>query len=243
MSRDACLGPLPKVDFIGRLGGCVIALRVWRSLFATPALVFGLVVWFGPASSADLSAPAPSAPANAPYSPFDSSSPFDPYSYELRFGTFAHGVGGAEHGTIDLNPEVVFPRLPFGESYWWNIFVPRPHLGGQINLDGRTSSVYAGALWTFPLPHRFFAELFLDGEAHNGYLVSPPPGHSGLGCPYLFHDGGSIGYHVSQHWSVMFTFDHQSNGHALFGTACDGLGPNTPNAGINDYGLRIGYSF
>ena len=41
----------------------------------------------------------------------------------------------------------------------------------------------------------------------------------------------------------MFTFDHQSNGHAVFGTQCDGLGSSTPNQGINDYGLRIGYSF
>ncbi len=41
----------------------------------------------------------------------------------------------------------------------------------------------------------------------------------------------------------MFTFDHQSNGHDEFGTQCHGLGANTPNPGINDYGLRIGYSF
>ena len=114
----------------------------------------------------------------------------------------------------------------------------------MLNLDGRTSSVYAGALWTFPLPHHFFAELFFDGEAHNGYLTpDAPPGHSDLGCRYMFHDGGSLGYKFSPRWTLMFTFDHQSNGRDEFGTQCDGLGANTPNQGVNDYGLRIGYSF
>jgi hypothetical protein len=179
---------------------------------------------------------------------------FDPHSFQLRFGAFAHDGASwlgkessfsAERSTYDLNPEIVFPRLLFGLNLdqWWSVLIPRLHLGGLINLEGRTSAVYVGGLWTIPLPHRFFAEFFLDGDKHDGYLVNPPPGRSGLGCPYLFHVGGSLGYKVSEHWSVMLTFDHQSNGHAIFGTECGGTGPNTPNTGINDYGLRLGYSF
>ena len=94
--------------------------------------------------------------------------------------------------------------------------MPRANVGGLLNLEGRTSAVYAGALWTIPLPRHFFAEAFLDADLHNGYLNNPPPGHSGLGCRYMFHDGGSLGYKFSQHWSAMFTFDHQSNGHWHF---------------------------
>ena len=58
----------------------------------------------------------------------------------------------------------------------------------------------------------------------------------------MFHDGGSLGYKMSEHWKVMFTFD-QSNGHGIFGTQCDGMGAATRNPGINDYGLRLGYAF
>jgi lipid A 3-O-deacylase len=213
--------------------------------------MLAVMVSLRPASSADLPSeqPAPNYPASTPppaisppvaYLPPDV---FDPRSFELRFGAFAHGVGGVEQGTVDLNPEFVFPRLPFGEAYWWSVLLPRPHVGGLINLEGRTSAVYAGGLWTFPLPHRFFAELFLDGEKHDGYLNDPPPDRAGLGCPYLFHAGGSLGYSLSRQWSLMFTFDHQSNGHHVFGTECDGMGGNTSNPGINDYGLRVGYSF
>jgi hypothetical protein len=168
---------------------------------------------------------------------------YDPEGFEFRFGGFAHGVGGAEQGTYDLNGEFVTPRLPFLEDSWWSVFMPRANVGGLLNLEGRTSAVYAGALWTIPLPRHFFAEAFLDADLHNGYLNNPPPGHSGLGCRYMFHDGGSLGYKMSQHWSVMFTFDHQSNGHGIFGTACDGMGAATRNPGINDYGLRVGYTF
>jgi hypothetical protein len=223
----------------------VILLGFQRSFLAALVVIFSVAAALSPASSADM-APAYSWPPTP--LPVSSAAPFgspdvDANSYELRLGGFAHGVGSAEHGTVDLNPEVVFPRLPFGQSNWWNILVPRPHVGGMVNLEGRTSSVYAGALWTFPLPYHFFAELFFDGEAHNGYLTDAPPGRSSLGCPYLFHDGGSLGYKVSRHWSLMFTFDHQSNGRAVFGTECDGLGSKTPNQGINDYGVRIGYTF
>ncbi|MGH6671332.1 MAG: acyloxyacyl hydrolase [Xanthobacteraceae bacterium] len=168
---------------------------------------------------------------------------YDPEGFEFRLGGFAHGVGGVEQGTYDLKGELVMPRLPFGEDSWWSVLIPRPNVGGLLNLEGRTSAVYAGALWTFPLPRNFFAEAFLDGDLHNGYLNDPPPGRSGLGCRFMFHDGGSLGYKLSQHWKVMFTFDHQSNGQGIFGTECDGLGANTHNPGINDYGLMVGYAF
>jgi len=114
---------------------------------------------------------------------------YDPYRYELRFGGFLHGVGGVEKGTYDLAPELVLARLPFGRNEWWSILVPRPHAGALVNLEGRTSSYYVGALWSFPLPHRFFAEVFLDGAEHNGFLTNPPPGRASLGCPFLFNAG------------------------------------------------------
>jgi hypothetical protein len=212
----------------------------------------GLGLASGSAFAADMAAKA--APAVGATTPSPDASPqtidpasgpdlFNPQNFQLRFGAFAHGVGGVEQGTYDLNPEVVSPQLPFGQGQWWSVLIPRAHLGGLINLEGRTSAVYAGALWTIPLPHRFFTELFLDGEKNDGYLDDPPPGRSGLGCRYLFHAGGSVGYKLSAHWSAMFTFDHQSNGHGIFETECDGLGADTHNPGINDYGLRVGYTF
>jgi len=42
---------------------------------------------------------------------------------------------------------------------------------------------------------------------------------------------------------VTLTFDHLSNGTRVFGTRCGGLGSNTPNPGLNNYGVRLGYAF
>ena len=47
----------------------------------------------------------------------------------------------------------------------------------------------------------------------------------------------SIGYRFNSHWSVMFTFDHLSNGSGI------GLSNCGRNKGLNNYGARIGYTF
>ena len=214
-------------------------------LAAVSTAIIAIMISLVPASGADLLPAPPSAvyPAPAPPMLAPAANFYDPYRTEARFGVFAHGVGGIEKGSLDLNPELVFPRLPFGQTEWWSVFVPRPHLGALINLGGRTSAYYAGALWSFPLPHRFFAELFVDGAGHNGSLDGSVPGHAALGCPVLFNVGGSVGYSFDPHWSVMLTFDHLSNGKHVFGTRCEGAGSNTPNPGLNDYGARVGYAF
>jgi len=168
---------------------------------------------------------------------------YEPDHWEARLGAFSHGVGGAEKDTYDLNPELIFPQLPLLEGSGWRYLIPRPHLGALLNLEGKTSSAYAGALWTVPFSRRTFGELFFDGAVHNGYTNFGPEDRSKLGCNYLFHVGGSFGYRFDQHWSLMLTIDHESNGHSVFGIACGGRGSDTHNQGFNDYGTRIGYSF
>jgi lipid A 3-O-deacylase len=210
---------------------------------AALVVMVGHGLGLGLAHGADLSPAAPLPAASYVAPPVQPALFYDPYSIEVRLGGFLHGVGGNEKGTYDLNPELIFPRLPFFQTQWWNVFVPRPHVGGMVNLEGRTSDLYAGALWSFPLPYHTFFELFVDGAIHDGVENNPQPGHSGLGCPALFHVGGSFGYAITEHWHAMLTFDHLSNGHYIFGINCSGnVGP-TPNPGINNWGGKIGYQF
>jgi hypothetical protein len=216
----------------------------WRATLRGPIAAIAVLLGLGFAHAADLS-PAPPSPYVAPPAPPVQPAAYfyNPYRTEIRLGGFFHGVGGAEKGTYDINPELVFPRLPLYQGQWWSMFVPRPHFGMLANLEGRTSSIYAGALWSFPLPYRTFFEIFVDGAVHNGFQNNPPLGHSGLGCPALFHVGGSLGYAITDHWTAMVTFDHLSNGHYIFGINCAGnVGP-TPNPGLNDWGAKIGYAF
>jgi Lipid A 3-O-deacylase (PagL) len=225
----------------------VAKLLNWRRLSGVPLVACATMLSLQWAQGADL-LPAPPPPAPPPYAappapPLTPSGLYDPYRIEVRFGGFLHGVGGNEKGTYDLSPELVFGRLPLFANQWWNVFVPRPHLGVNANLEGRTSAFYAGALWSFPMPYRTFFELFVDGAIHNGYENNAPPGHSGLGCPELFHVGGSFGYAITEHWTAMVTFDHLSNGHYIFGINCAGNTGPTSNPGINNWGGKIGYAF
>jgi hypothetical protein len=224
----------------------VARLPNWRRALGLQVAAFAVMSGLGLAHGADL-LPAPPPAAPPPYVAPPLVQPaayfYDPYRTEIRLGGFFHGVGGAEKGTYDINPEFVFPRLPLFQTQWWNVFVPRPHVGVLANLEGRTSSFYAGALWSFPLPFRTFFELFVDGSIHNGVQNNPLPGHSGLGCPALFHVGGSLGYAITDHWTAMVTFDHLSNGHYIFGINCAGNTGPTPNPGVNDWGAKIGYAF
>jgi hypothetical protein len=226
------------------MGYGVTRLLHWRFRVAP---VVGLALFCAPgwANGADLTPAPPPPPFVAPAPPPPPPVPglYDPYRIEVRLGGFLHGVGGPEKGTYDLNPEIVFARLPLYQGQWWNVFVPRPHVGVLANLGGRTSAVYAGALWSFPLRYGTFFELFVDGAVHDGFHQFPPPGRTGLGCPALFHVGGSLGYAITEHWTAMLTFDHLSNGHVIFGLNCAGnVGP-TPNPGFNNWGAKVGYAF
>jgi hypothetical protein len=162
---------------------------------------------------------------------------YDPNRLEVRLGAFTHGVGSVESGTVDINLEVAAPRLPIWQNDVLGLLVPRPHVGGWINLSGKTSAAYAGLLWSFPLLNRFFGEVYLDAAVHNGQLDTPLPGRAELGCRVLFHVGGSVGYMVTPNWNAMVTFEHLSNGNSTLGTGCD------KNQGVNNYGVRIGRAF
>jgi lipid A 3-O-deacylase len=173
--------------------------------------------------------------ANAADVDFASRYPGQVSGWEFRAGAFAHGVGSAEAGTVDLNAELISPKLIAGTGFW-SYLVPHLHVGGMLNLSGKTSSLYAGGLWRFPVIDRVFVEGFFGGAVHNGFL-DDAPGRNALGCNPLFHVGGSVGYQVTERWSAIFTFDHLSNGRDVFGTNCE------RNVGVNNYGFRLGYSF
>jgi lipid A 3-O-deacylase len=152
--------------------------------------------------------------------------------YELRLGAFAHGVGFEERGGVDVNAELVFPRIPIRLPPAWDFLVPQPHIGVMANTGGKTSYVYAGFVWTFNLTERFFVQPVFGAAYHNGVLDNPPPDRVALGCPNLFHTGLSAGYRVNERWTLYGTWEHISNANLC-----------SRNVGLNNYGARIGYKF
>lgn len=181
----------------------------------------------GPARAAEPALP----PADPP--PVSSVGFFE----EVRLGGLAHGFGNPERGTWDVNAEVLsrrFDLVPTTDPFW-KALAPRLHLGASINTGGRTSQGYVGLTWIYDVTRRLFVEGSVGGavnDGRTGYEGVTPFNRAKLGCHVLFRESASVGYRLTESWSVMATLDHVSNG-----TLC-GL-----NRGLNTVGLRLGYRF
>lgn len=153
--------------------------------------------------------------------------------WELRLGAFAHDPASPERGSADLNAEFLTPKLFRLENSFANIFVPRAHVGTTLNFGGRTSHAFAGLSWTVDLTDAVFVEVSMGGAVHNGKTgATLSPKYNPLGCNPLFRESGSVGYRLSQNWSIMGTVEHLSN-----------AGLCARNRGLTNFGARMGYSF
>ncbi|MBF9235090.1 acyloxyacyl hydrolase [Microvirga alba] len=155
---------------------------------------------------------------------------------EFRFGFSAQDPWGAEgrDGSANLTGEILFAK-PFTPSdLFTSYFVPRPHIGGSLNFDGRTSFAYAGLSWTIDVTPSLFVEGSIGGAIHNGNRnpVYTPPDLQALGCSPLFRESGSVGVRLAANWSVVATVEHLSN-----------AGACAENRGLTNIGARVGYSF
>jgi hypothetical protein len=155
------------------------------------------------------------------------------WGWEVRGGVLAHDPTSPEKGSADLNGELLFPQLWHASNPFWNQFIPHPDVGFTANFAGKTSQAYAGLAWNFDLTHNFFFSGVLGGGVNNGKTGDVvPPGHNKVGCNEWFHESASLGYQLTEAWSVMGTIEHSSN-----------AGLCTQNRGVTNYGLRLGYRF
>jgi lipid A 3-O-deacylase len=152
-------------------------------------------------------------------------------------GRASKGLGAAcTFATCRLRiSEVVSPRLFGGHTGFWSWFIPRLHLGGSVNLSERTSFAYTGLLWTANFTERTFFEIFVGPSVHNGFKDFQPPNMQALGCYVLVHSGFSLGYRLSERWSVLATYQHLSNASSL--SRCH------RNEGLDNLGIRLSYLF
>jgi hypothetical protein len=152
---------------------------------------------------------------------------------ELRFGAFAHDPWSPEGGSGSLHAEVLFAKPFTPADLFTSYFVPRPHIGGSLNLRGDTSFAFAGLTWTVDVTERVFVEASFGGAVHNGETGRiVPADRSALGCSPLFRESASVGYRLSRNWNVTATVEHLSNG-----------GICHQNRGFTNIGARFGYTF
>jgi lipid A 3-O-deacylase len=155
---------------------------------------------------------------------------------EFRFGLSAQDPWGREgaDGSANLTGEILFDKPFTASDLFTSYFIPRPHIGGSLNFDDRTSFAYAGLSWTIDVTPNIFVEGSFGGAIHNGGDSSHPlSDRQSVSCSPLFRESGSVGVRLSANWSVMATIEHLSDG----GTCSD------ENRGLTNVGARVGYSF
>ena len=153
---------------------------------------------------------------------------------EVRVGGFAHDPWGPERNTASVSGEIVMQRPFTPADLFTSYFVPRPHVGGALNLGGKTNFAYSGLTWTVDLTRKLFVEGSIGGALHTGHTSDAlaPAGRAALGCSPLFRESGSVGVRLSGQWSLMATVEHLTNG-----------GLCEQNRGLTNIGARLGYSF
>ncbi|MGV8997423.1 MAG: acyloxyacyl hydrolase [Parvibaculaceae bacterium] len=151
---------------------------------------------------------------------------------EMRLGIYDHesNLFGTryETGKPDVNVEVLFNAPDWLQ---WMAH-PRLNIGANINTGSGTSIGYSGFVWDANITDALFIEGAFGAAIHDGQTEHKTSQQLDLGCRVMFHESGTIGYRVTESTSVMLTVDHMSN--ASF---C------SPNPGITDAGVRLGYSF
>ncbi len=151
---------------------------------------------------------------------------------EVRAGALDHALEDSptERGAA-LNLEVLGSRFSgnYENRFLDFLLTPRPHLGTTYAF-GKTDEFYWGVTWDAKLFQRTFFETSFGGAAHDGPINTP--GLPAYGCEVNFRESVSLGYEVAPRWNVLATIDHMSNGNLC-----------TPNHGLTNAGIRLGYLF
>ncbi len=157
---------------------------------------------------------------------------------EVKLGVLGHDVGFLTHHVesgADINIEMLFTPPEILRV----IGSPRPHIGGDINTDGKTSDGYFGLTWgimliqsLFGASDGVFANGSLGGAIHDGNINTAPPNEKRLGSRILFRESAELGYQVNPTINISGILSHISNAN---------LGVH--NAGITSAGARLGFKF
>jgi hypothetical protein len=157
---------------------------------------------------------------------------------EVTLGLLDHDpMRKQESGTQDISFEVftspILGHRP-SDSIFDELIDPRLNIGAAINDGGKTSFAYLGPAWRFDV----WGPVFIDAEfgmsVNDGYTgLTPVPDRLSVGSNVTFHEEGGLGYRVTDHIDVIATAEHISH-LGWFGKR---------NAGVTDFGVRVGYRF
>ncbi|MFN3686681.1 acyloxyacyl hydrolase [Salinarimonas sp.] len=156
---------------------------------------------------------------------------------EARFGVFSVSPF-AENSwdAVAVQGEVLFARPITTQELFASYFVPRPHLGGALNLSGGINYAFAGLTWTLDLTPAIFVEASIGGalQQTRASAFAPDTVRRGVpaGCAPSLREAAAIGYRLNESWSFVASVEHLSNS-----------GVCAERSSMTNFGARLGYSF
>jgi len=156
---------------------------------------------------------------------------------EARFGVFSvEPFSENDDWSAAVHAEILFEKPFTPADLFSSYFVPRPHLGGSLDLDGGVNFAFAGLTWSFDLNPRVFVEASVGGawQETRAAAFTPEQRASGVaaGCAPSLRESASVGYRLSETWSFVASVEHLSNR-----GVCD------ETSSMTNFGARLGYSF
>jgi lipid A 3-O-deacylase len=144
---------------------------------------------------------------------------------------------GVDEGAIAaVHAELLFEKPFTPADLFASYFVPRPHLGGSLDLDGGVNYAFAGLTWSFDLHPRVFVEASVGGALQEtraaAFTDEQRADGVAAGCAPSLRESASVGYRLSETWSFVASVERLSNA-----GACD------ETSSMTNFGARLGYSF
>lgn len=156
---------------------------------------------------------------------------------ETRIGVMAGASWTDRAGSPSLQGEVLLGKPFHPSDLFLSYFVPRPHFGATLALDGGPSFAFAGLTWNVDVGERVFLEASFGGAVQEGGARSVARPQTGaLGCSPVFRETASIGYRLTERLTVTATVERYGDRGLCDQTA------GAPRA-VTNVGARIGYAF
>ncbi len=174
---------------------------------------------------------------------------------EVIVGAWCHDPAqdNNESNTYDINAELIFTKVKFFEPenrIAAFLLAPRPMIGGSLNNENETNTLYAGLDWMYQFDSRIFIAGSFGFAYHTGNLEQEErqcapaencslPGNRAfvdtgevtLGSRFLFRESIDIGYRFVGGHGLSIYGAHISNGGIL----------DEDNDGMNFVGIRYSY--
>lgn len=172
---------------------------------------------------------------------------------EARIAAVAHDIDGLDAGVSGKESGAAI-----GLEYMWEspdfldiLFSPRPYIGGNIHLQGKTSFVGGGLTWRGDITGRFYIDGSFGLVVHDGE-TELPGAEVGLpdeenqrriranaeniefGSRVLFREQVALGVRVTESWAAEIFYEHLSHGNIL---------DDGSNEGLDNAGLRLSRRF